>query len=129
MKVKGIELFKMIVEGKVNKKTRLIFDEESYEFNGGDIVDDIYRCSIFTIYSIEEILNMDFEILDISKLAALARGELENEMNNINEFEVDERGIIETETGNWKGRKMDIAFANKINELVRAVNSLGGKDE
>lgn len=128
-KVKGIELMQMIAEGKIDKKTRLIFDEESYEFNGDDIVDDIYRSSIFTIYSIEEILNMDFEILDISKLAALARGELENEMNNINEFEVDERGIIETEAGSFKGRKMDIAFANKINELARAVNSLGGKDE
>lgn len=128
-KVKGIELMQMISEGKINKNTKLIFGEEIYEFDGYDIVDNTYIYSIFTIYSIEEILRMDFEILDISKLADLSRGALENEMNNINEFEVDEHGFIETETGNWKGRKMDIAFANKINELVRAVNSLGGKNE
>lgn len=126
-KVKGIELMQMISKGKINKNTKLIFGEEIYEFDGYDIVDNTYIYSIFTIYSIEEILRMDFEILDISKLADLSRGALENEMNNINEFEVDEHGFIETETGNWKGRKMDIAFANKINELVRAVNFLGGK--
>lgn len=127
-KVKGIELMQMIAEGKIDKKARLIFDEEIFQFDESDIVDESYR-SIFSIYDIEKILRMDFEILDISKLADLASGTLENEMNNINEFEVDERGIIETETGNWKGRKMDIAFANKINELIRAVNSLGGKNE
>lgn len=127
-KVKGIELMQMIAEGKIDKKARLIFDEEIFQFDESDIVDESYR-SIFSIYDIEKILRMDFEILDISKLADLSSGALENEMNNINEFEVDERGIIETETGNWKGRKMDIAFANKINELVRAVNSLGGKNE
>lgn len=130
-KVKGIELMQMIAEGKIDKKARLIFDEEIFQFDESDIldiVDESYR-SIFSIYDIEKILRMDFEILDISKLAALARGELENEMNNINEFEVDERGIIETEAGSFKGRKMDIAFANKINELARAVNSLGGKNE
>lgn len=127
-KVKGIELMQMIAEGKINKRAKLIFGEEIFQFDENNIVDKFYR-SIFSLYDIEKILRMDFEILDISKLADLASGTLENEMNNINEFEVDERGIIETETGNWKGRKMDIAFANKINELVRAVNSLGGKDE
>lgn len=118
----------MIAEGKINKRAKLIFGEEIFQFDENNIVDKFYR-SIFSLYDIEKILRMDFEILDISKLADLASGTLENEMNNINEFEVDERGIIETETGNWKGRKMDIAFANKINELVRAVNSLGGKNE
>lgn len=127
-KVKGIELMQMIAEGKINKRAKLIFGEEIFQFDENNIVDEFYR-SIFSLYDIEKILRMDFEILDISKLADLASGTLENEMNNINEFEVDERGIIETETGNWKGRKMDIAFANKINELVRAVNFLGGKNE
>lgn len=129
-KVKGIELMQMISEGKINKNTKLIFGEEIYEFDGYDIVDNTYIYSIFTIYSIEEILRMDFEILDISKLADLASGVLENEINNIKEIEVDEHGgFIEPETKKWKGRKMDIVFANKINELVRAVNFLGGKNE
>lgn len=123
-KVKGIELMQMISEGKINKNTKLIFGEEIYEFDGYDIVDDIYICSIFTIYSIEEILRMDFEIIDLSDYATKTY----NEINNIKEIEVDEHGGF-IDTKKWKGRKMDIAFANKINELVRAVNSLGGKDE
>lgn len=128
-KVKGIELMQMIAEGKIDKKARLIFDEEIFQFDESDIVDESYR-SIFSIYDIEKILRMDFEILDISKLADLASGVLENEINNIKEIEVDEHGgFIEPETKKWKGRKMDIVFANKINELVRAVNFLGGKNE
>lgn len=131
-KVKGIELMQMIAEGKIDKKARLIFDEEIFQFDESDIVDIVdesYR-SIFSIYDIEKILRMDFEILDISKLADLASGVLENEINNIKEIEVDEHGgFIEPETKKWKGRKMDIVFANKINELVRAVNFLGGKNE
>ena len=30
---------------------------------------------------------------------------------------------------NWTGRKLDFLFANKINELVQAVNQLGKKTE
>lgn len=117
-KVKGIELMQMIAEGKIDKKTRLIFDEESYEFNGDDIVDDIYRSSIFTIYSIEEILNMDFEIL-------------ENDTEEIKEIGTNSLLTIKysdefTEKAqNWNFK----ILKNKINELIRAVNSLGGKDE
>lgn len=43
--------------------------------------------------------------------------------------EVDRNNFVHTELGNFKGRKMDIAFVNKFNELVRAVNSLEGKNE
>jgi len=117
-KVKGIEIMQMIAEGKIDKKTRLIFDEESYEFNGDDIVDDIYRSSIFTIYSIEEILNMDFEIL-------------ENDTEEIKEIGTNSLLTIKysdefTEKAqNWNFK----ILKNKINELIRAVNSLGGKDE
>lgn len=120
-KVKGIELMQMIAEGKIDKKTRLIFDEESYEFNGDDIVDDIYRSSIFTIYSIEEILNMDFEIL-------------ENDTEEIKEIDTNPGNTLFTmeccvgptkKAQDWNFR----ILKDKINELVRAVNSLGGKDE
>lgn len=65
-KVKGIELMQMIAEGKIDKKARLIFDEEIFQFDESDIVDIVdesYR-SIFSIYDIEKILRMDFEILE-----------------------------------------------------------------
>ncbi len=126
MIIKGIELMQMIAEEKIDKKTKLIFGEECYEFDGDDIVDDIYRYSIFTIYSIEEILRMDFEIIDLSDYATKTY----NEINNIKEIEVDEHGgFIEPETKKWKGRKMDVAFANKLNELVRAVNKLNKQED
>lgn len=117
-KVKGIELMQMIAEGKIDKKTRLIFDEESYEFNGDDIVDDIYRSSIFTIYSIEEILNMDFEILenDTEEIKEIGTNSL---------LTIKYSGEFTEKAQNWNFK----ILKNKINELIRAVNSLGGKNE
>lgn len=107
MKVKGIELFKMIVEGKVNQHTRVS-------------VDNYNDCSLDFVFedsrNIFKWLDEDFEIL-------------EDKTEEIEKIEVDRNNFVHTELGNFKGRKMDIAFANKINELVRAVNFLGGKDE
>ena len=54
---------------------------------------------------------------------------LEDKTEEIEEIQADDNYYIHTELGSFKGRKMDIAFANKINELARAVNSLGGKNE
>lgn len=129
-KVKGIELMQMIAEGKIDKKARLIFDEEIFQFDESDIVDESYR-SIFSIYDIEKILRMDFEILDISKLADLASGALENDIEEIKEigtnslFTIKYSDEFTEKAQNWNFR----ILKNKINELVRAVNSLGGKDE
>lgn len=119
-KVKGIELMQMIAEGKINKKTRLIFGEESYEFDGDDIVDDIYR-SIFTIYSIEEILKMDFEILenDTEKIKEMDT----NPGNTLFTMECYVGSTEQAEDWNFKILK------DKINELVRTVNFLGGENE
>lgn len=129
-KVKGIELMQMIAEGKIDKKARLIFDEEIFQFDESDIVDESYR-SIFSIYDIEKILRMDFEILDISKLADLASGALENDIEEIKEigtnslFTIKYSDEFTEKAQNWNFR----ILKNKINELVRAVNSLGGKNE
>lgn len=129
-KVKGIELMQMIAEGKIDKKARLIFDEEIFQFDESDIVDESYR-SIFSIYDIEKILRMDFEILDISKLADLASGALENDIEEIKEigtnslFTIKYSDEFTEKAQNWNFR----ILKNKINELVRAVNSLGEKNE
>ena len=46
------------------------------------------------------------------------------DIDNIEEFEIDENNFIQTKLGAFKTRKMDIAFLNKINELVQAVKQL-----
>ena len=47
---------------------------------------------------------------------------LEDNTEEIEELKIDENGFIKTNNGTWKGRKLDVAFADKINELIKAVN-------
>ena len=54
---------------------------------------------------------------------------LEDTTEEIEELDIDEHGFIHTNNGAWKGRKLDVAFADKINELVRAVNELRKEKE
>lgn len=114
MIVKGIELFKMIADGKIKDRTvinRIGNDDVfKYEYRNGNLIYSEIE-NIINIFSLKKILDLDFEIL-------------EDEIDNIKEFKVSENKFIKTETGTWSGRKMDVAFANKINELVRAVNSI-----
>lgn len=115
-KVKGIELFKMIKSGEIKNDTRIKVIYGSYN--------PIYIFRNYCLYGknnkemgVSVLLSeKDFEIL-------------EDKTEEIEEIQADDNYYIHTELGSFKGRKMDIAFANKINELARAVNSLGGKNE
>lgn len=49
---------------------------------------------------------------------------LEDKTEEIEEIQADDNYCIHTELGSFKGRKMDIAFVNKFNELVRAINQI-----
>lgn len=49
---------------------------------------------------------------------------LEDKTEEIEEIQVDDNYYIHTELGSFKGRKMDIAFVNKFNELARTINKL-----
>lgn len=106
MKVKGIELFKMIVEGKVNQHTRVS-------------VDNYNDCSLDFVFedgrNIFKWLDEYFEVL-------------EDETEEIEEIQADDNYYIHTELGSFKGRKMDIAFVNKFNELTKIVNKLNKQD-
>ena len=112
-KVKGIELMKMIKSGEIKDDTRIKviygFSNPIYIFRNYCLYDKNNKEMGVSVLLSEK----DFEILE----------------DKIEEIEVDRNNFVHTELGSFKGRKMDIAFANKINELVRAVNSLGGKDE
>ena len=106
MKVKGIELFKMIADGKVNQHTRVS-------------VDNYNDCSLDFVFedgrNIFKWLDEYFEIL-------------EDKTEEIEEIQVDDNYYIHTELGSFKGRKMDIAFVNKLNELTKIVNRLNKQD-
>lgn len=106
MKVKGIELMQMIVDGKVNENTKVN-------------IDNYYSCSLDFVFedgrNIFKWLDEDFEIL-------------EDKTEEIEEIEVDRNNFVHTELGNFKGRKMDIAFVNKFNELTKKVNKLNKQD-
>lgn len=108
-KVKGIELFKMIVEGKVNQHTMVS-------------VDNYNDCSLDFVFedgrNIFKWLDEDFEILenDTEKIKEIGTNSL---------FTIKYSDEFTEKAQNWNFR----ILKNKINELVRAVNSLGGKNE
>ena len=54
---------------------------------------------------------------------------LEDNTEEIEELIISDEGFIKTKNGCWKGRKLDVAFANKINELVKIVNQIRKEKE
>ncbi len=47
-----------------------------------------------------------------------------NKDKSIEEITFLDNGLINFDEGGWKGRKMDIAFAKKINEVIKEVNKI-----
>ena len=109
----------MIIDGKIKEGTVInrigndgVF---KYEYRNGNLI-YIEEENIINIFSLKEILDLDFEILEDKK-------------EEIEEIDVKDNRIQATSTGNYAysiSQPMKIMI-NKINELVRAVNSLGGK--
>ncbi|MBO5004899.1 MAG: hypothetical protein J6D03_06640 [Clostridia bacterium] len=111
---KGYELIQAIAEGKI---------KEGSEFKVHKTVGAIAILEKGTLHftegnkrnlTIEDFLIYTFELIEDEEI----------DINNIKEFEIDENNFIQTDLGAFKTRKMDIAFLNKINELVRALKQL-----
>lgn len=49
------------------------------------------------------------------------------DIEELKEFEIDENNYIQTDLGAFKTRKMDIAFLNKINELIVVAKQLNNE--
>lgn len=77
---------------------------------------DLLELSI--VFSTPEFLQMEVKVIE---------DEIDIDIDSIEEFKIDENNFIQTELGAFKTRKMDIAFLNKINELVQAVKQLNKK--
>lgn len=118
--------------GKTYKGSEIIRKVENQEIkhftkirsNDGDVF--IYNADDSTFYWEERVggervpvytfLNHTFELI-------------EDEINiqDIKLFEIDKNDYIQTDLGAFKTRKMDIAFLNKINELIRVTKQLDKK--
>ena len=115
-KIKIIELLNKIANKEEvpifieYKSTKYKYDKEAetyYEVNQDK--------GIYISFDTDE-LNEEVEILEDNK-------------EEIEELYVDDNNFIHTELGSFKGRKMDIAFVNKFNEISKAVNELRKEKE
>lgn len=53
--------------------------------------------------------------------------EIIEKQEEIDKLEIDENGFIHTNNGSWKGRKLDVAFAETINKLIDKVKNIKEK--
>ena len=109
MKITIYELLGLIKDGKAPKKIRI----RGFEFIIGG------ESSIENYYLLEETSERWLDAIDIRLYDEV---EIIEEEQNIKELWIDDSGYIHTELGSWKGRKMDIAFATKINEVIKELN-------
>lgn len=123
-KVKGIELMQMIIDGRIQEETEIKCTDSyngTYVFKNKELKHKVSDVTIFNRYSLKSFLNTYFEIL-------------ENDTEKIKEIDTQPGNTLFTmeccvgsteKAQDWNFR----ILKDKINELVRAVNSLGGKDE
>ena len=118
--MKGYELIKAIADGEIKEDSKFREMEE----------DRYYIVKDRKLWEQEDtgIYNSKLESLQIT-YGVFELIEDEVDIDNIEEFEIDKNNYIQTELGAFKTRKMDIAFLNKINELVRAVNKINKESE
>lgn len=120
-KVKGIELMEMIIDGRIQEETEIKCTDGYngiYVFKNKELKHKVSNVSIFNRYLLKSFLNTYFEILenDIEKIKEIGTNSL---------FTMKYSDEFTEKAQNWNFR----ILKNKINELVRAVNSLGGKNE
>lgn len=120
-KVKGIELMQMIIDGRIQEETEIKCTDGYngiYVFKNKELKHKVSNVTIFNRYPLKSFLNTYFEILenDTEKIKEIGTNSL---------FTMKYSDEFTEKAQNWNFR----ILKNKINELVRAVNSLGGKDE
>lgn len=120
-KVKGIELMQMIIDGRIQEETEIKCTDGYngiYVFKNKELKHKVSNVTIFNRYPLKSFLNTYFEILenDTEKIKEIGTNSL---------FTMKYSDEFTEKAQNWDFR----ILKNKINELIRAVNSLGGKDE
>lgn len=118
-KVKGIELMQMIIDGRIQEETEIKCTDGYngiYVFKNKELKNKVSNVTIFNRYSLKSFLNTYFEILenDTEKIKEIGTNSL---------LTIKYSDEFTEKAQNWNFR----ILKNKINELVRAVNSLGGE--
>ena len=113
----GYKLIKEIMEGNIKENTKIgVFD--------------LSVCNVF-VTNIEyknKKLNWEEGKFDTSYLVnPNCYFRIVEEQEEIDKLEIDENGFIHTNNGTWKGRKLDVVFAETINKLVEEVKNIKEK--
>lgn len=112
MKIKTMDLVKLMLERKAPKKIRVLGIDMTFieTAEWGDYEDDDgYKLSSFRLI---DCLNEDVEIIEEDK--------------KIEKITIREK-TLGFPNGEWTARNMDKAFAIKINELIDEINNLKEK--
>lgn len=122
-KIKVIELWNIIsqVEDIEKLPKKIKYFEDIYELQTGS---RDYYCYNQDDYLTDRVDDKPFNsfLNDYVEI-------LEDNTEEIEEIEIDEKGFIHTNIGAWQGRKLDVALADKINELVKTINKLRKEKE
>lgn len=120
--VDGVELLRMIRDGELKQDQEMIDinKNKKYYFDGACIIGK------------EEFEMLLSNITDVSfsrmKFRILSAEDEEIDIDSITEIYINDiKSVGESETKCWTGRNLDIAFANKINDLIKAIKQLNNK--
>ncbi len=123
MIVDGVELLRMIKDKEFKDKDIIVDMKTSNIFKYNKNVDTFYNKEVemFDCYYLFEFVTSKFEIIENEE-------DKEIDIDSIEElYTNDIKSVGESEIKCWTGRNLDIAFANKINELIKAIKQLNKK--
>ena len=121
--VDGVELLRMIRDGELVNGDRIKFGGEIFILNieerefyvKGKPAQKQY--SLFQCWTVDNIFDFKFEILP--------EDDEEIDIDSMKEMYISNIKLVgESETKCWTGRSLDIAFANKINEIIKAMKQI-----
>lgn len=118
----------MLSEKKIKNGTRINIINSINEYKFYTIVGLFRNLRIWREEEGKEDILLE-RVLDTEDLVQCTFEILEDKTEEIEEIEVDSNNYIHTELGSFKGRKMDIAFVNKLNELTKIVNKLNSSEQ
>ena len=123
---KGYELLKVIALGELKAITKFydvktgreyVLTEDGKAYENRQYYGDEGFTQLQEDYTIKELAQAEFKLVEDSV-----------KIGNIEKIYIS-GPLIGTDKIHWSGRKLDIVLANKINELVQAVNQLSKKTE